>query len=44
MTYSFSINMYDKDGDEFDNCVLVHCGPTTILRFENTEEMEKFAL
>ena len=30
-------------GYEYDHCILVHCGPSAIIRFENLAEMKKFA-
>jgi hypothetical protein len=38
---TFSINQYDKDGDTWDECVLVHVG-TTILRFSNVNQLDTF--
>ena len=43
MKYAFSVNLYDRDGDEFDNCVLAHIGEDTIIKFKDVEELEKFA-
>jgi hypothetical protein len=42
MDVSFSINQHDSDGDVYDQCVLLHCGDSTILRFENVEKLEQF--
>jgi hypothetical protein len=43
MKYSFSVNLYDKDGDEFDKCILVHVGDNTMIKFKDINELEKFA-
>jgi hypothetical protein len=40
MRFSFSVNLYDNEGDLFDVCVLAHFDSNTILRFENLKEME----
>ena len=39
----FSTNLYDNDGDKYDECVLLHIDDDTILRFETIEQLEKFA-
>lgn len=38
----FSVNQYDRDGDKFDDCILIHIGQTTILRFGSFAEYEMF--
>ena len=43
MEYGFSINLYDMDGCSYDDCILVHVGDTTILKFKDTRELEEFA-
>lgn len=43
MKYGFSINLYDKDGDIYDDGILVHVGDNTILKFKDTVELEDFA-
>lgn len=43
MTYSWSVNVYDRDGDEVEKCVLVHAGCDVILKFKNAEHLEQFA-
>ena len=44
MDYTFSINQYDRDGDIIDSGVFVHFGDVTTIKFENSEELEKFCL
>jgi hypothetical protein len=43
MTYSWSVNLYDFEGDEMENCILVHAGKDTILKFQDLEHLETFA-
>lgn len=43
MTYFWSINFYDSDGDLFEECILVHAGEGTILKFQSVEDLETFA-
>ena len=43
MEYTFATNLYDKDGDKYEECILVFAGENTILRFKNVEELEAFA-
>ena len=43
MTYSWSVNLYDSDGDVLEKCVLVHAGTDVILNFQDTEHLENFA-
>jgi len=42
MEFSFSENMYDRDGDLFDSCIIAHFGHC-MLRFENAFEMKLIA-
>ena len=43
MKYAFSVNLYDKDGDEFDHCIVVHIGDDTMIKFKDIDELETFA-
>jgi len=43
MNYGFSTNLYDKEGDSYDDCILVHVGDSTIIKFKNAVELEDFA-
>lgn len=43
MIFSFAHNLYDKDGDEYENCLLVFIGDTTIVKFRDSIELEQFA-
>ena len=44
MDWTFSINQYDRDGDIIDSGVFIHVGDITTIKFENSEELEKFCL
>ena len=43
---TFSKNMYDEDGDNFDDCLLLHLKKNdvkmVILRLDDTEELKQF--
>ena len=43
MDFSFAHNLYDRDGDEYENCLLAFIGPTTIVKFQDVVELEQFA-
>ena len=43
MKIGFSINLYDEDGDQFDECILLFVGKDTIIRFSNQVELKDFA-
>lgn len=43
ITFSFSVNLYDSDGDLLENCILAHLGNGTILTFKDTNHLENFA-
>ena len=43
MNYSWSLNLHDRDGDVYDECLLVHVGEDTILKFTSAEELDAFA-
>ena len=43
MQYSWSINLYDYEGDAFEECILAHIGKDTILKFKDSQELEDFA-
>ena len=44
MDYTFSVNQYDMDGDIVDRGIFVDVGDVTTIKFENSEELEKFCL
>lgn len=43
MKYGWSLNLHDRDGDVYEECVLVHVGEDTILKFKSVEELDAFA-
>ena len=43
MDYSFSKGLYDNDGDEYEDCILVFIGKDTIIKFKDSVELEQFA-
>jgi hypothetical protein len=44
MDYTFSVNQYDKDGDIIDRGIFVDIGDVTIIKFQNSDELEEFCL
>jgi len=44
MDYTFSVNQYDKDGDIVDRGIFVDIGDVTTIKFQNSDELEKFCL
>lgn len=38
----FGVNLYDKDGDIAEECVLLHIG-NTILKFDDVAELKRFS-
>lgn len=43
MKVSWATNLYDYEGDEYEKCILLFCGDTTILKFKDSDELEKFS-
>ena len=43
MNYSFSINLYDFDGDKFQDGIFVYIGENTIVKFKDFKELEAFS-
>lgn len=43
MRYSWAKNLYDYEGDSYEDCILVFAGDNTILKFKTVEELERFA-
>jgi len=44
MKISFSLNLYDKDGDKYQQCVLLFVGDEkVILNFKDLCELQEFA-
>lgn len=43
MDYSFSHGLYDQDGDNYEDCLLVFIGKDAIIKFKDSIELEEFA-
>lgn len=43
MTYSWSVNIHDSEGDSYRDGVLVWAGDSTVLLFKNSEELCDYA-
>lgn len=41
MNIGFSIDMHDKDGDKFDDCLLLHFNDTFLLRLADVKELDE---
>lgn len=41
MKIGFSIDMHDKDGDKFDDCLLLHFNDTFLLRLADVKELDE---
>jgi peptide methionine sulfoxide reductase MsrA len=39
---TFSLNLYNDEGDQYSEGVFIHIDNNIILRFENIEEVEDF--
>jgi hypothetical protein len=44
MDYTYAINQYDVDGDMVDRGIFVDVGDVTTIKFQNSDELEKFCL
>lgn len=38
----FSINLYDSEGDSFNDCIVLHIGDNLLLKLDNAKELELF--
>ena len=43
MKYSWAINLHDRDGDVYDNCILAFIGNDTVIKFQDADELKDFA-
>ena len=43
MDYAWAKNLYDIDGDSYEDCLLVFIGDNTIIKFKDSVELEQFA-
>jgi hypothetical protein len=41
MNIGFSIDQHDKDGDKFDDCLLLHFNDTFLLRLSDVKELDE---
>ena len=41
MNIGFSIDMHDKDGDKFNDCLLLHFNDTFLLRLADVKELDE---
>ena len=41
MTASYSINLHDKDGDVYQECLLIHLEDKCILQLKNKADLEE---
>jgi hypothetical protein len=39
---SFGINLYDDEGDSYEDCIMVFLGNGVILQFKNLEGYDRF--
>jgi peptide methionine sulfoxide reductase MsrA len=39
---TFSLNLYDDEGDQYSEGIFIHIDDNIILRFENIEDVEDF--
>ena len=44
MKIGFSVDLHDKDGDVFDNCIILHLGDMTMIRINNVDELEQIII
>ena len=42
MKSTYSMNLYDKDGDVSEECILIYTSDENILKFKDIEELKKF--
>ena len=41
MNIGFSVDMHDKDGDKFNDCLLLHFNDTFLLRLADVKELDE---
>ena len=42
MKTSWAKNLYDYEGDKYDECILLFCDDSVILKFKHLEELKEF--
>jgi hypothetical protein len=40
---SFSVDLCDNEGDVYDECILIHVGESTIIKFSSFSEVVAFS-
>jgi len=40
---SFSVDLFDYEGDCYDECILIHIGESTIIKFKSYVEVVAFS-
>lgn len=43
MELSFSVDLCDNEGDVYDECILIHIGESTIIKFSSFAEVVAFS-
>lgn len=43
MDYAWAKNLYDGDGESYEDCLLVFIGGVTVIKFKDSDELEQFA-
>ena len=43
MEFRFAKGLHDRDGDEYDSCLLAFVGKDVIIKFKDANELEEFA-
>lgn len=41
MNITFSVNLYDHEGDCYDECILLHINDTSVLRLNDKKELSE---
>jgi hypothetical protein len=44
MKIGFSVDLHDKDGDVYDNCIVLHLGDMTMIRINDVKELEQMII
>lgn len=42
MNHTFSVNLYDKDGDILEEGIFLHIGDITTIKFKDVSELDDF--
>jgi hypothetical protein len=44
MKIEFSVDLHDKDGDVYDNCIVLHLGDMTMVKIKDIKELEQIII